>query len=401
MKRILISALAGILLLAAAQTNACTTAVISGKYTADGKPMLWKLRDTDFLSNAIKYYTNGKYSFIGLINSEDKGTQVWAGMNEAGFAIMNAASFNVNEGYQGEKIDQEGLIMRRALAQCASLEEFYKFLQDLETPRGLATSFGVIDADGGAAYFEVDNENITRFDANDARFAPHGYILRTNYSFTGKKDEGYGYIRYQSAQDLFAQADATGNLNFRTIIQDFSRSFYHSLLKTDYETLGKELSSKPYFINSGDLMTRQGTSSAVLIQGVRQHQDPQLTTMWSLVGFPHTTVTIPLWVSKKGDLPKWTTLNEQDYAPICQKALELKKQCYPIERSSGYKYMNLTALINREGSGISQKLRPLENKLIARAKQLLEKWQHEGINEKEINEYYQWVDLQLATFFSE
>ncbi|MGM0550815.1 MAG: carcinine hydrolase/isopenicillin-N N-acyltransferase family protein [Bacteroidota bacterium] len=401
MKRIFTSVLTGVFLLVAAQSNACTTAVISGKYTADGKPMLWKLRDTDFLSNAIKHYSSGKYSFIGLINSEDKGAQVWAGMNEAGFAIMNAASFNVNEGYQGEKIDQEGLIMRRALAQCANLDDFFNFLQKLDPPRGLATSFGVIDAKGGAAYFEVDNENITRFDANDARFAPHGYILRTNYSFTGKKDQGYGYIRYQSAQELFKQADATGNLNFRTIIQDFSRSFYHSLLKTDYETLGKELSSKPYFINSGDLMTRHGTSSAVLIQGVQQNQAPQLTTMWSLVGFPHTTVTVPLWVSKKGDLPKWTTLNEQDYAPICQKALELKEQCYPIERSSGYKYMNLSALINREDSGISQKLRPLENIFIARAEQLLEKWQHEGVDDKEINEYYQWVDLQLATFFSE
>ena len=27
-------------------TKACTTAVISGKYTKDGKPMLWKNRDT-------------------------------------------------------------------------------------------------------------------------------------------------------------------------------------------------------------------------------------------------------------------------------------------------------------------------------------------------------------------
>lgn len=399
MKKIITCAIAYLLLFTATPAEACTTAVISGKYTADGKPMLWKLRDTDFLDNAIKYYASGKYSFIGLINSQDRGTQVWAGVNEAGFAIMNAASFNVNEGYQGEKIDQEGVIMRRALAQCANLDDFFKFLKRMDTPRGLATSFGVIDANGGAAYFEVDNEKITRFDANDQRFAPHGYILRTNYSFTGKKDQGYGYIRYQSAQDLFAQADATGNLNFKTIIQDFSRSFYHSLLNTDYETLATELSSKPYFINSGDLMTRQGTSSAVVIQGVKQNQNPQLTTMWSLVGFPHTTVTIPLWVSKNGELPQWVTLNDNGHAPICQKALELKKQCYPIARSSGYKYMNLTALINKEGSGISQQLRPLEEKLITRANQLLKKWQEEGVDEEEMSTYYQWLDVQLTTYF--
>ena len=51
MKKILIIAISLLL------TNAgiaCTTAVISGKYTKDGRPMIWKLRDTDFLKNKMK-----------------------------------------------------------------------------------------------------------------------------------------------------------------------------------------------------------------------------------------------------------------------------------------------------------------------------------------------------------
>jgi hypothetical protein len=54
MKRIFTSALTGLFLLVAAQSNACTTAVISGKYTADGKPMLWEPGNTGFHHNAMK-----------------------------------------------------------------------------------------------------------------------------------------------------------------------------------------------------------------------------------------------------------------------------------------------------------------------------------------------------------
>ena len=47
------------------QGNACTSAVISGRATYDGRPLLWKHRDTDFLQNSVKYFKGEKYSFIG------------------------------------------------------------------------------------------------------------------------------------------------------------------------------------------------------------------------------------------------------------------------------------------------------------------------------------------------
>ena len=45
------------------------------------------------------------------------------------------------------------------------------------------------------------------------------------------QDKGHGYIRYQNASDLFDMADATGGLDVETILREFSRSTYHSLLK--------------------------------------------------------------------------------------------------------------------------------------------------------------------------
>lgn len=37
---------------------ACTSAVVSGKVTPDGRPLLWKNRDTDYLRNQVTMYIN-------------------------------------------------------------------------------------------------------------------------------------------------------------------------------------------------------------------------------------------------------------------------------------------------------------------------------------------------------
>lgn len=141
----------------------------------------------------MRYFTDGKYPYLGLINSSDtEGKNVWAGSNSVGFAIMNSASFNVNEKDSVDIENQEGAFMKLALQTCASLAEFEELLNTHPRPMGLAAHFGVIDAHGGAAFYEVNNYTWTKFDANEA---PEGYVLRTNYSETGTPDVGYGFIR--------------------------------------------------------------------------------------------------------------------------------------------------------------------------------------------------------------
>ena len=49
------------------QTYACTVAVISGKYTKDGRPLLWKNRDTNYINNQIMFFNDGKYEYMGLV----------------------------------------------------------------------------------------------------------------------------------------------------------------------------------------------------------------------------------------------------------------------------------------------------------------------------------------------
>ncbi|MGB6339490.1 MAG: hypothetical protein WBF32_06915, partial [Candidatus Aminicenantaceae bacterium] len=49
----------------------CTVAVVSGKVTPDGRPLLWKNRDTSVLPNKMAFLQGNKYSFIGIIHPLD------------------------------------------------------------------------------------------------------------------------------------------------------------------------------------------------------------------------------------------------------------------------------------------------------------------------------------------
>ena len=74
----------------------CTSAIISGKATPDGRPLMWKHRDTGEDNNRVDYIKGPKYNFIALINSPDMLPEAWCGTNEVGFSIMNTASYNLN-----------------------------------------------------------------------------------------------------------------------------------------------------------------------------------------------------------------------------------------------------------------------------------------------------------------
>ncbi len=380
----------------------CTTIVLSGKYTKDGRAMIWKLRDTEHYQNKLKFFDSGKYSFIGLINSDDpEGKDVWSGANAVGFAIMNSASFNVNVGDTATIKDQEGRIMKMALETCATLEDFEKLLTNLPKPMGLAAHFGVIDANGGAAFYEVDNYKFTKFDANNSAVAPNGYIIRTNYSFTGKKDKGYGFIRYQTAQDICYQAESMGKLNYKTIIQEFSRCFRHSVMKKDFRNEYSKIPAGEHFINSGDFITRHGSSSSMVVCGVKKGEPKDMATIWTQVGFPNTCVALPVWVRGGKNMPSVLTGKGDENAPLNSFAMKLKDKCYPIKRSAGYKYLQISELINSDKTGIVQKIEKAEDIIFAETEKKMEKWSSGKTNAGEIGQFYSWIDNFVKQTYNE
>lgn len=375
------------------ELNACTTAVVSGKCTSDGRPLLWKHRDSDCFENKLMFFDDGNYSYIGLINSDDSlGAEVWAGSNSVGFSIINAASYNLKAEETTLK-DQEGWLMKQALRRCATLKDFEELLVETAGKRGIEANFGVIDAFAGAAYYEADDTSYIKFDANDPKIAPFGYIIRTNYSCTGKIDAGYGYIRFQTADNLFYQAVARSDLSYKFIIKDAARNLYHSLTKID-------LTEPPYpvsrdvthFVPFEDFINRYSSVTSMLIQGIKPGEPVELTTIWTILGFPLCSVVVPTWVAAGNELPSIITAAGKENAPLCAKALILKKQCFPISRGSGNKYLNLSVLLNQQGDGILQLLPIIENKILDRAEQKLNDWRKNGFNQKEAEVLYHWLD---------
>ena len=265
----------------------CTTAVVSGKATDDGRPLLLKNRDAASLQNRLVYFFDGKYRFIGLVNSEDKeNKEVWCGFNEAGFGIMNSASYNLKINDTTKLADQEGKLMKIALEQCATIEDFEKLLQALPKPLGVEANFGVIDAKGGAAYFETNNFDYIKYDVNDPEVAPNGYLIRTNFSISGEENKGYGYIRYATAKGLFENQMKDGKISFEFLVNDIPRCLIHSFTNTNLTINLPENLDDTCYVYFKDFIPRYSTSTAVVIQGIKEKESAKLNNDVDNARFP-------------------------------------------------------------------------------------------------------------------
>ena len=377
------------------ESFACTSAIITGKVTPDGRPLLWKHRDTGQEQNRIDFINAGTYRFLALVDSPDQQGAAWIGTNETGFSIMNTASYNIKDD-DVKEMDKEGELMYRALSICKTLEDFEYFLDTLKRPIGVEANFGVIDAKGGAAYYEVNNHSYTKLDVNDPKIAPLGYLIVTNYSYTGRFNDGMGYIRQQTAIELFAKVAPTCAITPIWIAQEASRSFYHSLLGIDLKKTNLLDTGTGWFIDQ-DFIPRQSTSASVIIQGVKADEDPKMTTMWTMLGYPPTTVMVPLWVEAGAQQPALLTSSKSSQnAQLCEWSVRLKHNCFMIERGNGWRYFYWPRLYNNNVTGYIQRLKPIEDKIYDHFLPKIDQWRQNNkidLNElsQSYNEVSQWI----------
>ena len=324
--------------------DACTSAIFTGKATPDGRPLLWKHRDTGELNNRIEFFPAGngiKYSFLGLVNSPVQGGEVWTGTNEVGFSIMNTASYNL-QSEAADFEDQEGVVMYQALGSCKTLKEFEKLLDKMKKPRGVEANFGVIDAEGGAAYYEVNNTEWRKIDVNDPKIAPEGFLIYTNHSYTGRKDEGMGYVRYNTANELTHKAWIQGvEFTPQWIFNNLSRSYYNSLLGIDLNR-NPELAPDGWFVDQ-DFIPRRSTSASIVVKGVKPSEDPSLTVMWTILGYPPCGIAVPMFVAAGNDQPDYMLKGsgKGNNALMCDQTLARRARIFPLTRGNGKNYFNI------------------------------------------------------------
>ncbi|MBR2298868.1 MAG: hypothetical protein IKA45_08390 [Bacteroidales bacterium] len=340
----------------------CTSAIFTGKVTKDGRPLLLKHRDTGELNNRIEYFQGPKYGFLALVDSPSEGGVAWSGSNNAGFSIINTASYNLkDDDVPSSMMDREGELMYKALGVCKNLKDFEYFLDTLSRPMGVEGNFGVIDAEGGAAYYEVNNHKWNKLDVNDPEVAPNGYFIVTNFSYTGREDEGMGYIRncnttYNVENYVLKEG---GKVDPQWIFENISRSFYHSLLEVD---LRKDQGLASGWFIDQDFVPRRSSSASMVFQGVKPGEDVSKTVMWTILGYPPLGVAVPMVVANGENIPSFMVKSESsENALMCDMVLELKKNVFPVKRGNGNKYFRFNYLYNKGGTGYSQQLKEVEN----------------------------------------
>lgn len=378
---------------------ACSSAVISGKITPDGRPLLWKNRETGHLRNHMAYVNGEKYDFVANVNSDNYPAQkeAWIGYNTAGFALMNTQSFNLVKGdiADDDRGPDNGKVMYRALEVCATVADFCHFLDTIQKPSGIEANFGVIDAQGGAAMFEVDEHTYKMFDANDPNVAPHGYIARTNFSNGGELNVGYGYVRYLEVERVLSKACAMGGITPQLIFTDLARSFRNNILDIDLKSGDFNAPKASGWFTDQDFIPRKDTSCSIVVQGVKKGENPELGIVWTILGYPPTSVAVPLWV--KDNLPAVVSYNKElEASPLSAASLQLaQEKVFHYKQGGGTNhYLHWENLYNLQGTGIMQNMMKVEDEVYRNTLPLIQEFnQNKKVDSKKLDTYYKDLDI--------
>ena len=322
------------LLLPVSEADACTTAVVSADASATGRPMLWKQRDTDNPHNVLQYIRGEKYAYTAVFSATDKKRRsAYAGVNEVGFAIMNNVSYNLaDDEYDGLV---NGRVISAALATCLTLGDFEKLIEEWPKPRAVEANFGVIDAFGGAAYFEIGDTRVIRYDVE-----PGSWLVRTNFSLAGREHEGSGMARYETAQYLMTQH--TGKFSADFLIDGLGRSFYNAELGADMRA-----ASPAGVAVDLDFIPRYTSVSSVCIEGVAPGEDPGSSVLWTAIGYTPCCYAVPVWVAAGEHIPAFLLPeegSEKGYAAANVLAEELMYYVHPSDRDAKSKYIDFRRL---------------------------------------------------------
>ena len=372
----------------AIDSTACTTAVVSGRATTDGRPLLWKNRDyINSPSNEVALLDEGQYRAVAVVNAGSRSS-VWMGVNEAGLCIENSLSKDLKQPGKG-KGPGNGSFMKRALESCATVEDVKQLLEATnESGRQTIANFGVIDAQGGAAIFETGPTSYAMFDANDPQVAPNGYLVRTNFSTTAQQlaacpppeqvGEIYSGKRYERTCQLLAGAP---QLSVPYLQQHTARDLADTSGTPYAGSVNGEPGELPTTINTSGTISRTGTVSAAVFHGVRPGEDPRLTTMWVTLGDPKFSVAVPCFptMSKVAD-----PLEGERGGEIGEVARMLRSISFTRQEN-----MMRTDLL----PGIWQDVLPLEQQYLASTLDSRNQWAAEGVDEAQLDECHQ----QLAT----
>lgn len=402
-----------LVVLAVAEAYACTAVIASGKATTDGRPFIFKNRDSsDGINNSLITLKGSKYQYVGVVNysTSSSPTSIWYGHNEAGFAILNTVSYYFNSP-TSKANTSAGSLMKKALGQCATVNEFETLLRQTQeqtsTSVTLSTNFAVMDSLGNVAFFETSNKSYTKFDANDETVAPNGYLVRTNFSFTSPYYETTNHVgeqRYKAACKYMEDTFGNDKIDAVKLAHELPRYLYHGERQEnlwDYMPSNIKDVRNVYFNN---FIPRFTSTSASLMQGIKQGENAATTVSWIAMGWPCGSFTVPIVITPSLVLPQVVKRAAGTYkSEMCTNALELKNRVFNIyhDNTQSTDSIDLSKLINMEETGILQKVMAADNEVSERGVALINQLRDGTAGDNEVAAYYDWVDATWREFFEE
>ena len=293
MKRLLL--LSALFLALSFDSFACTSAIVAPHRSSEGVPLLWKHRDNAKYTNTrIEYIDDGKYAYTAVVpNTEKYNKGVYAGVNEMGLGVISTATKNLPEAtpeeYKAcELTRMKGGVMWNALRRCTTIDELEELLKTTKRSRRSHSNFGVADATGAVAYFEVWDLGYRRYDVSES--GNDGFDVRSNFSHAGDpKKIGSSKRRY----DLIMREMAAHKGLFTP--QDFigySRS-YNSIKYGDV----LKLENKYYCSNH--TVPRASTVGSFVI--VCDSKNPRMLVV---NGHSVSGIAVPVYVKAKEQIPE-------------------------------------------------------------------------------------------------
>lgn len=290
--------------------------------------ILWKHRDTGSPYNFVAHHlaTDSTLEYIALHNRDDvERREAWIGMNRAGLAVMNTASYNLAPDTAVVK-DREGLVMTMALERCHTVDDFASLLDTLSRPMGIQANFGVIDANGEAAYFEACDTGYTRFEALRGETT-----VRTNYSHSGGNFKQLGLQRERVARHFL---DGKTDVTPCYLTDTLSCSFYDVASGTD-------LSGRDSIPDTGNFIPRYISTASIAIEAVPSPQgDGSNYVMWTRLGYPPGAETYRVTFNS---IPAEVKPGPDGITPSEHKAERVKQRVYH-RRGNKYPIIDTTCL---------------------------------------------------------
>ncbi len=278
----------------------CTIAVVGAAASADGRPFLWKNRDTNHRDNQILHFGDGRHPYVAMVNSGERH-RVWMGVNLAGFAVMNALSYNLAD--HAPSGITNGELMKLALERCSDIGDFEELLEETNGRRVNPSNLAVLDASGRAALFEAGGNSFVRFDADNPEHAPAGLMVRANFSLSADTS-GLDTWRFRRSGQVLSPVAAGRGIR----VEDLLRAA-RDLVSRDADPYPLPCAGAPPgfpsaigYVDTRETINRSSTAAMGIVWGVRPGEHPALTTFFAGLGQPVAAPVLPFWAAA-GDTP--------------------------------------------------------------------------------------------------